>query len=52
MKHIATEAATAAEPTLPVTPQEAWTGHLLITPDQVQQILDANELADATEEQA
>ena len=50
MKHIATEAATA--PILPVTPTEAWTGHLLITPDQVQQILDANDLADATEEQA
>lgn len=50
MKHIATEPATA--PILPVTPPEAWTGYLLITPDQVQQILDANELADATEEQA
>jgi hypothetical protein len=50
MKHIATEAATA--PTEPVTPSEAWTGYLLITPDQVQQILDANELADATGEQA
>jgi hypothetical protein len=52
MKHIAPQAATAAEPTLPVTPPEAWTGFLLITPDMVQQILDANELADATEEQA
>lgn len=31
---------------------EAWTGDLTVTPDMVQQILDANEIADATEEQA
>ena len=42
----------AAQPAEPVTPSEAWTGYLLITPDMVQQILDANALADATEEQA
>ena len=50
MKNIATEpAAPAAEP---VTPQEAWTGDLYLTPEMVQQILDANAIADATEEQA
>ena len=42
----------AAEPHEPVTPPEAWTGVLLITPDMVQQILDANAIADATGEQA
>jgi hypothetical protein len=42
----------AAQLSEPVTPTEAWTGVLLITPDQVQQILDANAIADATEEQA
>ena len=51
MKDIVPQAATAAPPP-PVTPSEAWTGCLLITPDMVQQILDANELADATGEQA
>jgi hypothetical protein len=50
MKDIAPQAATA--PTEPVTPQEAWTGYLLITPEMVQQILDANAIADATGEQA
>ena len=49
-QNIATEpAAPAAEP---VTPQEAWTGDLYLTPEMVQQILDANAIADATEEQA
>ena len=52
MKDIAPQAATAAEPTLPVTPPEAWTGDLFVTPDMVQQILDANAIADATGEQA
>jgi len=50
MKDIAPQSATA--PIEPVTTQEAWTGVLLITPDMVQQILDANALADATGEQA
>jgi hypothetical protein len=50
MKDIATEAATAQPE--PVTPNEAWTGDLFVTPDMVQQILDANAIADATGEQA
>jgi hypothetical protein len=32
------------------TPTETWAGILLITPDMVEQILDANDLADITEE--
>lgn len=53
MKHIAPQAAsTAPEPAEPVTPPEDWTGILMITPDMVQQILDANAIADATGEQA
>ena len=52
MKDRAPQATPATEPSLPVTPCEAWTGFLLITPDMVQQILDANEIADLTQEQA
>lgn len=42
----------ASEQAEPDTPQEAWTGNLTVTPEMVQQILDANAIADATEEQA
>ena len=53
MKHaIATSSADADKAAESATPPEAWTGFVMITPQMVQQILDANDLADLTQEQA
>lgn len=42
----------AAQAAEPVTQSHAWTGDLFVTPEMVEQILAANAIADATEEQA
>ena len=42
----------ASEEARPDLDPEAWSGNLTVTPEMVQQILDANDLADTTEEQA